>query len=157
MDQNQLPAPVPELSLEEKMFRLDPKKQKFLMYMKEQFGNIAGCCRSINISRATYYHWRNTDPLFKEVLDSEEYEEDMLDFAESKLKSKINDGDTIAIIFFLKTKGKKRGYVEKTVVENRLSLEKQPTWFDQNQLPPADDNYIEHEVISSTPNNKSTP
>ena len=33
---------------------------------------------------------------------------------------KINDGDTTSLIFFLKTKGKKRGYIER--VENDVSV-----------------------------------
>ena len=46
------------------------------------------------------------------VCDSDQ-KEAILDFAESKLKQEINDGNITAIIFFLKTKGKIRGYVEK--------------------------------------------
>ena len=37
--------------------------------------------------------------------------------AESKLMENINGNDNTSIIFFLKTKGKKRGYVEKQEVE----------------------------------------
>jgi hypothetical protein len=36
-----------------------------------------------------------------------------LDFAESKLDQNINNGDTTAIIFLLKTLGKDRGYYDK--------------------------------------------
>jgi len=39
--------------------------------------------------------------------------EAVLDNVESKLLSKINDGDVTSLIFFLKTRGKKRGYVER--------------------------------------------
>ena len=39
--------------------------------------------------------------------------EEMKDFAESKLFSGINDGNITAIIFFLKTQAKDRGYVER--------------------------------------------
>jgi hypothetical protein len=40
-----------------------------------------------------------------------------LDFAENKLMQHIKDGDTTSLIFYLKCKGKHRGYVEKSNVE----------------------------------------
>lgn len=43
-----------------------------------------------------------------------------LDFAESKLDQNINNGDTTAIIFLLKTLGKERGYVERQ--ENKTDV-----------------------------------
>lgn len=39
--------------------------------------------------------------------------ERVLDFAENRLYDQIADGNTAATIFFLKTKGRNRGYVEK--------------------------------------------
>ena len=50
-----------------------------------------------------------------------EQDERMTDLAEMKLIENIKKGDTTAIIFRLKTKGKGRGYVEKVEVEQMNS------------------------------------
>ena len=51
-------------------------------------------------------------PSLKEVLS--DAREDALDLAESKLMKAIDDGNITAIIFFLKTRGKSRGYSERS-------------------------------------------
>ena len=48
------------------------------------------------------------------VLDSREQ---MIDIAEGRLYQNINEGDNTAIIFFLKTQAKHRGYIEKNISE----------------------------------------
>lgn len=75
------------------------------------YGIIATACEAIGIGRSTYYRWYNADPDFRERVD--EVTETQVDFVESKLMQAINAGDTTATIFYLKTKGKKRGYNEK--------------------------------------------
>jgi len=55
----------------------------------------------------------------------EQKREEIIDFAESQLIKKISDGDTTAIIFFLKTIGRNRGYSEKAnnqLAENMIII-----------------------------------
>ena len=41
----------------------------------------------------------------------------VLDFAESHLHKQMQDGSTAATIFLLKTRGKKRGYIERNELD----------------------------------------
>lgn len=86
------------------------KKELFLMSIIETLGNVSEACKLCGINRREFYEWLAKDEEFKSShTDTIERE---IDFAESKLKQEINDGNTTAIIFYLKTKGKKRGYIE---------------------------------------------
>lgn len=51
----------------------------------------------------------------KRAYDNEN--EGLLDLAESKLIENINKNDDTAIIFYLKTKGKNRGYIERQEID----------------------------------------
>lgn len=72
--------------------------------------NISATCKSLNIDRQTFYNRRKKSKSLDEALS--QVEESLIDFAESKLMSAIQDDNLTAIIFYLKTKGKKRGYIE---------------------------------------------
>ena len=91
------------------------KKETFLQALKLNLGNISQSCRASNIGRQTYYNWVDDDEEFKH--SCKDVEESLLDLAENRLLEKIDKYDITAIIFFLKTKGKKRGYIEKQEVE----------------------------------------
>ncbi len=86
------------------------KKELFLQGLELNLGNISAACTQANISRQTYYRWIE-DESFSELCDN--IKEGLIDLAENQLLNKINKGDITAIIFFLKCKGKKRGYTEK--------------------------------------------
>ena len=90
---------------------MDVKKTKFLKALSKAYGIIAPACNAVGISRYTYYRWYHGDKEFREKAD--EIAETQIDFVESKLMQSINANDTTAIIFYLKTKGKKRGYSDK--------------------------------------------
>nr|DAF05945.1 MAG TPA: putative terminase small subunit [Caudoviricetes sp.] len=89
----------------------EESKGKFLEALAAAAGIVLTACESVNVSRSTYYRWYKEDAAFAERVD--EISEEQLDFVEGKLLKSIKDGDTTAIIFYLKTKGKKRGYSEK--------------------------------------------
>lgn len=84
---------------------------------KKKGCNISATCEALNISRQSFYNYRDSNEKLREQL--EESDEAVLDFAESKLIEHINEGDVTSLIFFLKTKGKGRGYIERT--ENVIS------------------------------------
>lgn len=96
----------------------DTDKTKLLVIelFAEKCANIAACCRSVDISRDTFYRWYNDDEAFRKSIDEER--EALIDFAEEKLFTSIKKGNVIANIFFLKTKGKDRGYTEKSEIDH---------------------------------------
>lgn len=92
-----------------------PKKKAMINALIQTDGNITRACKIASIVRATHYNWLESDPEYKRQVD--EIPEMFLDEAEEVLKEKIREKDTTSLIFFLKTKGKHRGYVERTEQE----------------------------------------
>lgn len=86
-------------------------KEKMLESLKECSGIVTFACEKVRLSRQTFYRWCRDDPEFKERVDA--INELQIDVAEASLLKKIQRGDTTAIIFYLKTKGKDRGYSER--------------------------------------------
>ena len=74
-------------------------------------GNIAAIARHFGVSRGTIYN-RIKDSATLAVA-VEDARETMLDNAESMLYKHIADNNLTALIFYLKTQGRERGYVEK--------------------------------------------
>lgn len=108
---------------------MDNNKREILEALIEFNGIVTNACNSIGLARSTFYNWLNTDNEFKKEV--EDIQDVAIDFVESKLMEKINGvkimgreyiyeqppSDT-AIIFYLKTKGKKRGYVERSEIDH---------------------------------------
>lgn len=88
--------------------------------LEKSLGIVTTACKSVGISRQTHYEWMKEDAEYRSQVDG--ISDIALDFAESKLHKQIENNDTTATIFYLKTKGKKRGYVERTEVEQSGSL-----------------------------------
>lgn len=114
----------------------------------EAFSKVANACGGIisdiaanfSVARSTVYNWCDEDPDFKQALDDSR--ERFLDLAESNLRKLVAGVPAIetndkgekqfagwierpsetAIIFTLKTRGKKRGYVERQEVEADVNM-----------------------------------
>ena len=104
---------------------LSPKKKAMVEALTKALGIVKMACESCGISRQTHYNWLKEDPAYKEACDN--LPEVVLDFAEHHLHKLISEGNPAATIFYLKTKGKVRGYVERQEIE---VAEKKPlSWF----------------------------
>ncbi len=104
------------------------KKKAFLEIYEKTFGNISVACKHSNISRQTFYNWRKKDEDFAEK--ESEIKEGLLDFAETQLFSAIRNGRTAELIFFLKTKGRERGYSEQMLI----ITDELPSGFDLEEI-----------------------
>lgn len=92
------------------------KKKALLEALEKSLGVVTSACKIVGVDRTTFYTYVNEDVDFKRAVD--DVENIALDFAESQLHKQIQNGEVSSTIFFLKTKGKKRGYVEKQEVEH---------------------------------------
>lgn len=99
---------------------MDTKKATILKALYSNKGIVTFACESTDTPRSTYYKWLKEDEEFAAQVN--EIQDVAVDFAEKKLFELINEGDTTATIFLLKTRGKKRGYIEKTEVDHSGSL-----------------------------------
>ena len=95
--------------------KTDILKRNLLEALEKSLGVVTTACKIVDCNRSTFYKYYNNDQDFKASVD--ELQNLTLDFAESQLHQQIKDGNTTATIFYLKTKGKKRGYIERKEVE----------------------------------------
>ena len=110
------------------------KKNAMLEALKKSLGIVTKAVEMVGIDRQTHYNWLKDDADYKAKVEA--LDDVVLDFAESKLHQSINNGSDTATIFFLKTKGKKRGYIEKQeITQTNLNVEVQEVTEEmQNEL-----------------------
>ena len=87
----------------------------FLIAYEKSLGVLKPACDMTGMCRKTIWEWRKKYPEFDAACH--DCEETAVDFVETKLYKLINDGAEASTIFYLKTKGRKRGYVEKHEVD----------------------------------------
>jgi hypothetical protein len=97
------------------MTKTDIHKKAMIDALEKSLGVVTSACKQVGIARQTHYEWYKEDPEYKQAVD--ELADVAIDFAESQLHKQIKEGNSTATIFYLKTKGKKRGYVERQEVQ----------------------------------------
>lgn len=95
--------------------KTDTHKKAMIEALEKSLGIVTTACKKVGIARDTHYRWYREDEEYKKQVD--DISNVVLDFAESQLHLQIQKENTSATIFFLKTKGKERGYVEKKEIE----------------------------------------
>jgi len=101
---------------------LTKSQKNFLDAYEEAQGNVSIACEKSGVrSRTTFYRWLMQEQFVEAMQTKDEH---MLDLAEEGLRKKIVEGDTEAIIFFLRAKGKKRGWTLQD--EHDINLNQRP-------------------------------
>lgn len=88
-----------------------PSKTALIEALKECDGNMAVVAKKFGCSRSLVWSYVDKDPELRDLTD--ELTEAFVDEAESQLFKAIREGNVVATIFFLKTKGRHRGYSER--------------------------------------------
>ncbi len=115
------------------MQNTENKKARMLELLKAKCGNVSESCAELGITRQLHYYWMKNDAEYADAVA--EIDEANIDFAESQLRRAIKDGDTTSIIFFLKTKGKNRGFSERVEQKIEAKTEISGTNIDITRLP----------------------
>lgn len=108
-------------------------KRDFLQILEKRLGIVTSACRELGIERRTHYNWLRDDEEYKAAVA--DIQDQALDMVESQLLRKVQDMDTTAIIFYLKTKGKARGYVERVQTQE---VKTEPFVVEREVVTPAD-------------------
>lgn len=115
----------------------DILKKKLVEALEASLGVVTSACKIAEVNRSTFYEWYKNDEEFAKQVDS--IGDIAIDFAESQLHKQIKEGNSTSTIFYLKTKGKKRGYVERTETDHTTQGEKINIISLGNGTKPADE------------------
>lgn len=105
-----------------KQEQVEHSKKILLEALEQTLGVVTTACRKVGIGRTTFYRYYEEDKEFAKAVD--ELNNVALDFAESQLHKQIKDGVPASTIYYLKTKGRKRGYGDHMAIDH--SIEKMP-------------------------------
>ena len=94
-----------------KVTKINILKENLIINLEKSLGVVTSACRASGCDRGTFYKYYNADAKFRAKCD--DIKNVALDFVESQLYKQIKNDNVTAAIFYLKTKGKDRGYIER--------------------------------------------
>ncbi len=119
--------------------RTTMNKAAMIIELKKTLGNVTESTKRVGIDRQTHYDWVDDDKEYAQNI--KQIPDHTLDFVETALMQNVKDGNVTAQIFYLKTKGKARGYVEKQEIEHTgadIKIEKKK----KNTYPDVEDTNV---------------
>tara|TARA_R110000868_G_scaffold227064_2_gene480040 strand:- start:702 stop:1076 length:375 start_codon:yes stop_codon:yes gene_type:complete len=96
--------------------KTDILKANLIKHLTKSLGIVTTACKNADCSRETFYKYCREDEAFNTAV--KDIENIALDFVESQLHKSISRGKEASTIFYLKTKGKRRGYIERIQTED---------------------------------------
>ena len=85
-------------------------KAALIKALTKSLGLVTPACKEVGISRDRFYTYYNEDIDFKREVD--DIQVIQTDFVESQLFKKIKDGSEKSILFYMRYRGKGRGYTD---------------------------------------------
>lgn len=99
----------------------DTSKKRMIEALKKSLGIVTVAAKTCGIERKTHYRWLESDPKYK--AEVEELKNIALDFVEGQLFTQIKNNEVASTIFYLKTQGKTRGYIERNTLDLNMNEE----------------------------------
>ena len=118
------------------MSKKQPEVHKALLLkaLTNTLGIVSPACKEAGVSRERFYHYYKEDEEFKQAVD--DIQNIQIDFVENQLFKKIKDGSEKSIHFYLRYRGKHRGYtdsVDLTSAGKELNPEVKIIFIDGNK------------------------
>lgn len=90
----------------------EPEPVLVIAAIDELNGNLAAVAKKFKVSRSVLFAYIERHPELKQTIN--DVLEAQVDMAESSLYRAVLNGEAWAVQFFLKTRGKRRGYIERS-------------------------------------------
>jgi len=123
-------------------------REKIIAALDETGGVYGEIAKKLKCSRETVYNYMKDDEDLQKLRTIEE--EKLLDLAEGKLIQSIKLGENWGVAFILRTKGRKRGYVERSEIAGVSDEPLQIAVFPVNWTGPKEIDFKDKKLLEQT-------